>query len=438
MNARAPLSSASLRVAVIGSGISGLAAAHALAPHAAVTLYEAGGHFGGHANTVDVELEGVRHGVDTGFLVFNHRTYPGLTALFKRLGVETAPSAMSFSVQARAPWGPLEWSGTSLASVFAQPGNALRPGFWRMLADLLRFNALATRIASTGLDAEMQQPLGLFLQEQGYSREFRDWYLLPMTACIWSMPTEAMLRFPAGTLIRFCHNHGLLQIADRPQWYTVKGGSQRYVEKIIQGLPDARLRTPVREVSRTAEGVTVTTDGLREHFDRVVFANHARDALALLRDPSAEEREMLGAIGTQPNRAVLHTDASVLPRDRKAWAAWNYESSFEGRDPRVCLHYLINELQPLPWKTPVIVSLNPIRPIAADRVIGEFDYAHPVFDEAAIAAQERLPRLQGVRGTYYCGAWTGYGFHEDGLASGTAAARSILTRRAMQTAEAFA
>lgn len=426
------------RVAVVGSGIAGLSAAHALARHSEVTLYEAGAYFGGHANTVDIELEGIRHGVDTGFLVFNERTYPRLTRLFETLGVRTAPSAMSFSVQAGTDQGTLEWSGTSLDSVFCQRSNLLRPRFWRMLRDLLRFNALATRIARAGLDADLSQSLGAFLEEQGFSREFRDWYLLPMTACIWSMPTEAMLDFPAGTLIRFCHNHGLLQISGRPQWYTVRGGSRRYIEKMLPAIGDKRLNTPVRAISRDDGGVTVATDRGHERFDTVVLATHAPQALALLSDASRDEREVLGAIRTQWNRAVLHTDASVLPGDRKAWAAWNYESAHQGHVSRVCLHYLINELQPLPWKTPVIVSLNPLRPIAEGSVLGTFDYAHPVFDAAATAAQGRLQQLQGVRSTYFCGAWTGYGFHEDGLASGVDAARLIRARNAMQVAEALA
>ena len=422
-----------LRVAVVGGGIAGLAAAHALRPHAAVTLFESEARFGGHAHTVDVTLEGVKHGVDTGFLVFNRATYPGLCGLFEELGVKTAPSEMSFSVQVARAAGqrPLEWSGNSLDAVFCQRANLLRPRFWRMLRDLLRFNALATRIAKTGADVDLVQPLGEFLDAHGFGQELRDWYLLPMTACIWSCPTDTMLRFPVGTLIRFCHNHGLLAITDRPQWYTVAGGSRRYVDKILSRLPDARAATPVRAILRDDEGVNIVTASGVERFDQVVIATHPEQALAMLPNASADERRTLGAIRYQPNRAVLHTDASVLPRERSAWSAWNYESG-GAADGRVCLHYLINRLQPLPWPQPVIVTLNPLHEIDPRHVLGEFDYAHPVFDAGALAAQQRLGGLQGAHGTWFCGAWTGSGFHEDGFMSGMRAARSLLTHATIQ------
>ncbi|MEZ0309844.1 MAG: NAD(P)/FAD-dependent oxidoreductase, partial [Ramlibacter sp.] len=250
-----------MRVAIVGSGIAGLAAAHALRGKAQVTLFEAGGHFGGHAHTVDLTLDGVTHGVDTGFLVFNERTYPGLIELFAQLEVPTAKSDMSFSVQVPRAFGdaPLEWSGSSIDTVFSQRSNLLRPRFWRMLRELLRFNALATRLAESDLP-ETNQPLGAFLHSHGFSREFRDWYLLPMIGCIWSSPAEDMLRFPVGALVRFCHNHGLLQVADRPQWFTVAGGSREYVRRIVDRIPDKRLHAPVRRVRRDGEGVLVSTD----------------------------------------------------------------------------------------------------------------------------------------------------------------------------------
>ena len=408
------------RVAVVGSGIAGLAAAHALRSHARVTLYEAAAHFGGHAHTVDVTLDGVTHGVDTGFLVFNDRTYPGLRRLFAQLQVPVAPSDMSFSVQA----GGLEWSGSSLGTVFCQRRNLLRPAFWRMLRDLLRFNALATGIAERGEDRSLVQPLGDFLDAHGFGPELRDLYLLPMTASIWSCPVGTMLHFPAGTLIRFCHNHGLLRIRKRPQWYTVAGGSREYVLRIVEGLPDTRLGTPVRRIARDAAGVAVGTDHGVERFDAVVLATHPAQALRLLTAPTEYESELLAAIRYQPNRAVLHTDAGVLPQQRSAWSAWNHEAG--GPSGRVCLHYLINRLQPLPWHRPVIVTLNPLRPIEPRHVLGEFDYEHPVFDAGAMAAQRELAAIQGLHHTWYCGAWTGYGFHEDGLVSGEAAAASVL------------
>ena len=416
------------RIAVIGSGISGLAVAHALAPRTRLTLYEAGAHFGGHAHTVDLELQGRRHGVDTGFLVFNHRTYPRLTALFDTLGVATAAADMSFSVQ--VPQQGLEWSGSSLNSVFAQRRNLLRPRFLGMLAQILRFNRLATGLAEAGDDAALIEPLGEFLARHRFGAAFRDFYLLPMLGCIWSCPTDQMLRFPVATMLRFCHNHGLLQVHDRPQWMSVRGGSREYVRRIVEALPDARLRCPVRSVRRTTAGAVIRTDAGSEHVDEVVFACHSDQALALLADPQAEEQALLGAIRYQPNVAVLHTDIGMLPRRRLAWAAWNYERAADAAAEQgaVCLHYLINRLQPLPWRTPVIVSLNPARPIDPRHVHGRFDLSHPVFDAAALAAQQRLPALQGQRHTWFCGAWTRYGFHEDGLMSGEAVADALAQR----------
>ena len=427
-----------MKVAIVGSGISGLAVAHKLRGQASVTLFEAGDYFGGHTHTVDVTLPGpdglVTHGVDTGFLVFNERTYPHLIALFAELGVATAPSDMSFSVQVPGVRGqqPLEWSGSSLATVFAQKRNLMSPRFLGMLSDLLRFNRLCTRLAEEQREAAMVQPLHDFLDQHRFGQAFRDWYFLPMLGCIWSCPTDQMLRFPVATMIRFCHNHGLLQVNDRPQWHTVAGGARHYVERIVAEVPDARLNTPVRRVARDAAGVTVFTDHGSERFDQLVLAAHSDQALALLERPTAAEAEVLGAIRYQPNRAVLHTDTSVLPQRRAAWAAWNYEraGAAEQESTRVCLHYLLNNLQPLPFSQPVVESLNPVRPIDPAKVLGEFEYSHPVFDLAAIAAQRRVPELQGHQHTWYCGAWTGYGFHEDGLKSGLAVADQLLAQTA--------
>jgi predicted NAD/FAD-binding protein len=247
-----------------------------------------------------------------------------------------------------------------------------------------------------------------------------------------------MLRFPVATMVRFCHNHGLLQVSDRPQWMTVVGGSREYVRRIVDGLPDARLNSPVRQLRRTAAGVVVSTDAGSEHFDDVVLACHTDQSLALLTDADADERAVLGAIRYQPNVALLHTDTDVLPRRRLAWAAWNYERAADAQAEQgaVCLHYLINRLQPLPWQTPVIVSLNPSRPIDQRQVHGRFDYSHPVFDAAALDAQQRLPALQGRRHTWFCGAWTRYGFHEDGLMSGEAVAAALGERLSVHRAAA--
>ena len=425
---------APLKIAVVGSGISGLAVAHTLKDRADITLFEAGDYFGGHTHTVDITLPtprgNVTHGIDTGFLVFNERTYPNLINLFAELQVDTALSDMSFSVKVPQALNgrTLEWSGSSLNTVFAQRGNLLSPRFLRMLADLMRFNKLATRLAEAGEEAALAQPLGDFLREHRFSDEFRDWYFLPMIGCIWSCPTDQMLQFPIATMIRFCHNHGLIQVSNRPRWFTVRGGAKHYVDKIVAGIADKRLNTPVQLVERDSEGVRIVTDGRAERFDKLVLATHSDQALALLRQPSAAEQAALGAIRYHPNRAVLHTDASVLPSKPMAWAAWNYEraQSDDRESARVCLHYLINKLQPIPFQQPVVVSLNPVREIARRHVLGDFDYAHPVFDLAAIRAQGEVAALQGQQHTYFCGAWLGYGFHEDGLKSGLAAARQLL------------
>lgn len=429
------------RIAVVGSGIAGLAVAHGLAGIAQVTLFEAGSHFGGHTNTVDLTLDGVTHGVDTGFLVLNERTYPRLLALFSELGVEIAPSQMSFSVQAPG----LEWSGNSLNSVFAQRRNLGSPRFWRMLRDLLRFNRITTALAVAGHADALDQPIDAFLAEHRFGAEFRDWYFLPMIGCIWSCPVDQMLRFPVATLIRFCHNHGLLQIANRPQWFTVRGGARNYVRKMLRAVPDARLNAPVQRVYRNVRhgacaGAWVVTAAGPQRFDEVVLACHSDQALALLAEPTPDEQAVLGAIRYQPNRAVLHTDTTLLPRRRRAWAAWNYQRA-EGADREaaaVCLHYWLNVLQPLPFSTPVIVSLNPhVEPRAAT-VHAEFEYAHPVFDRDAIAAQQRLPALQGLHSTWFCGAWTRHGFHEDGLVSGLAVRDALRERLASGDADSRA
>jgi uncharacterized protein len=422
-----------MKIAIVGSGISGLAVAHRLHARADVTLFEAGDYFGGHTHTVDMTLPGpngpVTHGIDTGFLVFNERTYPNLIALFAELGVETARSDMSFSVKSPAVQGAraLEWSGSTLSSVFAQRSNLVNPRFLRMLRDVLRFNTLCTGIALRNADAEMMQPLQEFLVQHHLSAEFRDWYFLPMLGCIWSCPTDQMLQFPVATMIRFCHNHGLIQVTNRPQWWTVAGGARHYVEKIVSAVGDKRLNSPVEHIVRDAHGVSITARGQTERFDKVVLASHSDQSLALLGDASAQERATLGAIRYQPNRAVLHTDTSVLPTRRRAWAAWNYERSADARQDaaRVCLHYLINMLQPVPFTQNVVVSLNPVRDIDPQHVHGSFEYAHPVFDLAAIQAQGQIATMQGQQHTYFCGAWTGYGFHEDGLKSGLDVAKRL-------------
>ena len=425
------------RVAIVGSGIAGLSAAYHLADSAALTVFEANDYFGGHTHTVDVTLDTANGpktwGIDTGFLVLNERTYPRLLGLFKELNIPLAESDMSFSVQvpnARGDGRALEWSGTSLPAVFSQTSNLWSLDFWRMLRDVLRFNKIATGIArqqaqSGGLSDATS--LRDFLEVHAFSTPFRDWYLLPMLGSIWSCPTPQMLAFPIGTLVQFCDNHGLLQIVNRPKWFTVAGGARQYVDTIIATLADARLNTPVTHIARHPHGVTITTATGTETFDAVVLACHSDQALQLLSAPSASESTVLGAIQFQDNVAVLHTDPQVLPQEQRAWSAWNYERAPESaqEDARVCLHYLINHLQPLPFTQPVVVSLNPINPIDPAQILGQYDYAHPVFDKAAIAAQKEIAQLQGQNRTFFCGAWCGYGFHEDGLKAGIRAAALV-------------
>ena len=419
------------RIAIVGSGISGLATAWLLGrgPYE-VTLFEADSRLGGHSNTVDVTLEGCTHPVDTGFLVFNDRTYPNLIAMFEQLGVETVESEMSFAVSLQDP--DLEWAGSSLLTVFGQKRNLLRRPFWAMLSDILRFN----RESIAWLATHPNQPRSLrdFLVVGHYANSFCDWYLLPMAAAIWSCPTGQMLDMPLATFIRFCQNHGLLQVFDRPLWRTVKGGSRKYVNKIAAQLHDVRLACPVRAVTRRDRQVEVIHAGGSESFDQVVMACHSDQSLAILgATASAAQTELLAKVRYQANRALLHTDSRLLPRDSRLWSAWNY---FAGRgEPgaqAVGVSYLINRLQPLPFKTPVVVTLNPaIEPDPA-KVIAEFDYAHPIFDGPAIAAQQHLAAAQGQNGIWLAGAWGGYGFHEDGLKSALQVANGLGVRAPWQ------
>ena len=405
-----------MNIAVIGSGISGLAAAWLLSSQHNLTLFEADRRLGGHTNTVDVTLDGVTHPVDTGFLVFNDRTYPNLIQLFELLGVRSAAADMSFSF--RMENTGMEWAGTNLASVFAQKRNLLRPNFLRMVKDIVRFNRETTELMK--VEQAISGTLQEYLDKQNYSVAFREWYLVPMAAAIWSSPMQQIMAFPLKTFLRFCFNHGLLQVNDRPQWRTVIGGGREYVRRMAQTISDIRLNTPVHKIHRHKNGVElVTGNGSTEKFDHVILACHSDQSLALLADADADEKSILGAIKYQPNQAILHTDPSFLPKRKIAHAAWNFHAGYgENADRPIAVTYLINKLQPLPFSRPVMVTLNPHREPNAKNVIQRLEYSHPLFDEAAIKAQRKMDTLQGRHHTWYCGAWTRYGFHEDGLTSG--------------------
>ncbi len=418
------------KIAIIGSGISGLGAAYLLSPHHDVTIYEADHRPGGHSHTVDVQLDGQRFGVDTGFLVFNERTYPLLCRLFGHLKVPVVKSDMSFSV--KMAQAGLEWAGTNLDSVFAQRRNLFKPAFWGMLRDILRFNKGATRDLENPSLSEIS--LGDYLDQHGYGQAFRHDYLLPMAAAIWSCPTEQMLAYPFQTFVRFCHNHGLLQIMNRPQWMTVAGGSRNYVSMLLDGIRShggqIKLETPVTGIKRSAEGVVVSSSEGHQAYEQMIMACHSDQALKILgEEASPHEKTFLGAIQYQANRAVLHTDTALLPINPKTWAAWNYASPGGhekqiGQRP-VSVSYLLNKLQPLPTDTPVMVTLNPWHEPDPARTFRQIHYAHPVFDGPAIAAQDSLKKLSGFNRTFYAGAWMGYGFHEDGFASAVRAASQL-------------
>ena len=405
-------------IAIIGTGVSGLSAAWLLSQRHNVTVYERARRIGGHSNTVEVAGEHGAIPVDTGFIVYNARTYPNLTALFAHLGVPTQPSDMTFSVSLRG--GALEYSGGSFAGLWAQKRNLLRPRFWGMLNDLLRFYKSAQRDLPALDDATT---LGDYLQAGGYGSAFRDDHLLPMAAAVWSAPARAVLDYPVASFVRFQKNHGLLSLSDRPQWRTVSGGSRTYVERLARPFADRIKRdSAVAAITRRNSAVTLSlADGTTHKHDAVVVAAHADDALRMLRDPSDKERRLLGAFAYTRNRAVLHTDPTFMPRRRSAWASWNHLGGADDMPPT--LTYWMNALQNLPKETNLFVTLNPER--EPDGALHEDVYDHPVIDAHAVAAQRELWTLQGRRGTWFCGAYFGAGFHEDGLQAGLAVAEAL-------------
>lgn len=408
-----------LRIAVIGTGIAGNYAAWRLAPNHDITVFEADSRVGGHTHTVDVEHEGRSYAVDTGFIVYNDATYPNFVELLETLGVESQQSAMSFSV--RCERSGLEYNGASLDTLFAQRRNLVRPSFWRMLRDILRFNREAPALLQRD---DTDVTLDEYLRGNGYSRAFIDHYIIPMGAAIWSATPEGMGSVPAGFFVRFFHNHGLLSIDDRPTWRVIRGGSGRYLDKLVVGHRERiRLNSPVQRILRYPDQVLVKAAGqAAQRFDKVFVATHSDQALAMLADASKPEREVLGSIAYQKNEAVLHTDTSLMPRHRRAWAAWNYHIPVaRNTSSRVALTYNMNILQSLETQKQFLVTLNHTDAIDPDRVIRCMTYEHPVFDPRAVRAQARHREVNGARHTYYCGAYWRYGFHEDGVVSAQAA-----------------
>jgi len=415
-----------LEIAVIGTGIAGMSAAWLLSKANHVTVYERDNRLGGHSNTVEVQDQAGSTPVDTGFIVYNELNYPNLTALFSHLDVPTKPSEMSFA--ASLDGGAFEYGGSDIPSLIAQKRNLLRPKFWRMLLDLKRFY-------QTGPELLLQSnaesiSLGDFLEEGRYSDAFINNHLLPMGSAIWSTAADEMRDHPALTFVRFCMSHGLMQVSDRPQWRTVEGGSREYVSRLTASYAKSvQLNCGARKVHRLNDGGQILIEddrGKMSRFDHVVIAAHADQAFSMLDDPSDQERALLGAFRYTQNTAVLHADLGLMPKRKAAWSSWNYLSP-EGDDKRqsVSVTYWMNRLQGLDERTPYFVTLNAYREIEEQYIKKIISYEHPFYDRAAIKAQQQLWKLQGVRNTWYCGSYFGYGFHEDALQSGLAAAEAL-------------
>lgn len=406
-----------LNIAVIGSGISGLSAAWLLSSHHQVTVFEADHRVGGHSNTVDAG----KTPVDTGFIVYNEVTYPNLTALFSFLDVPTKPSDMSFAVSLDG--GRLEYSGTGLSGLFAQPANLVSPRFWSMLRDLLRFYRTAPSDAA-GMGT---LDLGEYLDRKGYGQAFREDHLYPMAAAIWSAPAADIARYPAAAFVGFCENHGLLKLVGRPVWRTVDGRSRAYVQRLTRSFAD-RIVTgnPIRSIRRLSKGVEITdANGQTALFDQVIIASHADQALKMLADPSEQESRVLGSFSYCSNETFLHSDPRLMPQRKRVWSSWNYMSAENDAERRLSVTYWMNKLQGIEGDRSLFVSLNPLHAPDNNKVIQKISYDHPIFDARAIAAQHDLWSLQGRNNTWFCGAYFGSGFHEDGLQSGLAVAEAL-------------
>jgi predicted NAD/FAD-binding protein len=411
-----------MKIAIVGTGISGMVAAYLLHRDHELTVFEAADYIGGHTNTIDVQMNGRTYAVDTGFIVFNDWTYPNFIALLKKLGVESQASDMSFSVKCEQTG--LEYNGTSMNTLFAQRQNLLRPSFYRMIRDILRFNREALDLLD---EPEPGPSLGSYLTAKSYSREFIEQYIVPMGAAIWSADQATMHEFPARYLVKFFKNHGMLSVNERPTWRVIKGGSQRYMERLIAPFRDRiQQSAPVESVVRHSDSVEIRLTqeevGRTMLFDHVIIAAHSDQALSMLADPSPTEREILGAIPYHDNEAVLHTDASLLPRRKLAWAAWNYHL-LPNQPDRAVVTYHMNRLQGLTASHEFCVTLNHTQAIDPRKIIRRITYHHPVYSPAAVAAQKRHGEISGVNRTSYCGAYWGFGFHEDGVKSALAVCR---------------
>ncbi|MBU6140012.1 MAG: NAD(P)-binding protein [Proteobacteria bacterium] len=411
------------KIAIIGSGISGLSCAYFLSEKYQIKIFEKNDYLGGHSNTVEVNYADKKIAVDTGFIVFNHQTYPNLKAFFELMNVTCLKSKMSFA--AKIDGGRIEYAGTNLASVFAQFKNAFNPKFLRMLSDIMRFNKKAEEILAR--DFDVNYTLKNLLDDLGVKDYFREFYLLPMSGAIWSCPVETMLAYPAQSFVRFFKNHGLLTVANQPQWYTVAGGSKEYVKKIVTkiGAESISLNDEVISVERLADKVLLRSKKGEEFFDAVFFACHGDQVLGALKNPTPQEKAVFSNFKYQPNLAVLHRDSSLMPKSKKAWASWVYAKNSQNKNQQISVTYWMNNLQNIDQKYPLFVTLNPSEKILEEKIFARFNYDHPIFDSEAVKAQEEISALQGVDKIYFCGAYQKYGFHEDGISSALAAINKI-------------
>ncbi len=408
-----------MKIAVVGTGISGMVAAHLLQDAHDLTVFEAADYVGGHTNTVRVEDATGAVNVDTSFIVYNERTYPNFCRLLERLGVETQPSLMSFSVRDEA--AGLEYKGDNLNTLFAQRSNLFRPGHYRMLFEILRFYRKSRRLLNNGTNGTT---LGEYVRREGYSSEFVERHLIPMGAAIWSADPQQFYNFPAGYFVRFCHNHGMLNLFDRPQWRVIRGGSIQYVRKLTAPFRERiRLSTPVTAIRRMPTHVEVTSQRHgTERFDHVILATHSDQSLRMLADPSDSEREILGCMRYQRNDVALHTDTRIMPQRRRAWASWNYHIPSQ-QQSLATMTYNMNMLQTLDTAETYCVTLNDTSRLEQSRILRNIEYHHPVYTTESVTAQKRHAEISGVNRTHYCGAYWGYGFHEDGVNSALAVCR---------------